>query len=111
MVMAFGPALPAARAGLCTVDSNGSLLLASALWGVRGLNAKLFCVLGSQSLPVVGLHSLGAGDAANDNSAEQVRQNFQTDVPACGAPCDEAAIDVVPERQARAAVERIEFPP
>jgi len=32
-------------------------------------------------------------------------------VPARGAPRDEAAIDVVPEREARAAAERLELPP
>ena len=75
-----------------------------------GLNAELLCVLGVQSLPAAELHGVGAGDAADGLSAEKPIQNIETNVPARGTPRDEAAIDVVPQRQARAATERLRVP-
>src|SRR2546421_4116554 len=78
---------------------------------VGRFNPELLCVLGVQPLPTVELHGLGADDASNRLTREQPLKNFEADVPARGAPRNEAAIDVVPEREARAAAERLEFPP
>src|SRR5438876_9664423 len=87
---------------LALVDSMGSFLLC--------FNAELLCVLPFQSLPAAELHRLTTGDAADGSSAEKAIQNIETNVPARGAPRDEAAIDVVPQRQARAATKGFEFP-
>src|SRR5262245_16992246 len=76
-----------------------------------GLNAELLCVLGVQSLPATELHGLGADDASNRLTREEPLKDVEADVPARGAPRDEAALDVVPEREARAAAERLELPP
>src|SRR3984893_10512441 len=77
-----------------------------------GLNAELLYVLGVQSLPAAELHGLGADDASNRLTREEPLKDVEADVPARGAPRDEAAIDVVPERQARAAATKgFEFPP
>src|SRR5271165_3341910 len=114
MVLALGVVLAAARAGFCMVDSMGFFLL-STLRGVGrptgGLNAELLGVLDVQSLPAAELHGRGADDGADGSSAEKAIQNIETNVPARGAPRDEAAIDVVPQRQARAAAKGFEFPP
>src|SRR5439155_13940428 len=75
-----------------------------------GLNAELLCVLGVQSLPAE-LHRLGTNDAADGSSAEKVIQNIETNVPAGSTHRDEAAIDVGPQRQARAATNGLELPP
>ena len=76
-----------------------------------GLDAELLCILGVQSLPAAELHGLGADDASDRLTREEPVKDVEANVPARGAPRDEAAIDVVPERQARAAAERLEFPP
>jgi len=57
------------------------------------------------------LHRLATSDAADGSSAEKAIQNIEADVPARGAPRNEAAIDVVPELQARAATKGFGFPP
>ena len=80
----------------------------AASWAFR---PELLGVLGVQSLPAAELHGLGADDAADGSSAEKAIQNIETDVPPGGAHRDEAAIDVVPQRQARAAAKGFEFPP
>src|SRR5439155_4447044 len=77
---------------------------------VGRFNTELLGVLGVQSLPAE-LHGLGADDASNRLTREQPLKDVEADVPARGAPRDEAAIDVVPERQARAATIGFEFPP
>jgi hypothetical protein len=74
-------------------------------------NAKLFCVLGGQSLPARELHRLDADDAADGSSAQKRIQNIESNVPPRGAPRYEAAIDVVPQSQARTATKGFEFPP
>src|ERR1700732_5352397 len=74
-------------------------------------NAELLCVLGVQSPPVAQLHGLGADDASNRLTRKAALKDVEADVPARGAPRDEAAIDVVPQRQARAATKGFEFPP
>src|SRR5262245_34203715 len=76
-----------------------------------GLNAELLGVLGGQSLPAAELHRLSADEASNRLSRKEPLKDAEADVPARGAPRDEAAIDVVPEREARAAAERFELPP
>src|SRR5256884_9125015 len=74
-------------------------------------NTELPGVLGVQSLPTAELHDLGADDASNRLTREEALKDVERDVPARGAPRDEAAIDAVPQRQARAATKGFEFPP
>src|SRR6266705_2196207 len=76
-----------------------------------GRSAELLCVLGVQSLPAAELHRLGTNEAADGRSAKQVIQNIKTNVPPGSTHRDEAAIDVGPQRQARAAANGFEFPP
>src|SRR5947208_14809127 len=76
----------------------------------RGLNAELPCVLRAQSLPAE-LHRVGTNDAAEGGSAEQVIQNIEANVPPGSTHRDEAAIDVGPQRQTRAASNGFELPP
>src|SRR6185437_14828461 len=105
--MALRAVLAATRAGLCRVDSMMFSLLPSRLRRVRprtmGVNAELLCVLSAQSLPAAELHGLGAGDAPNRLASQKPIQHIEADVPARGAPRDETAVDVVPQRQACAA--------
>src|SRR5207249_8128881 len=77
----------------------------------RGLNAELLCILRVQSLPASELHRLGTNDAADGGSAEQMIQNIEAKVPPGSTHRDEAAIDVGPQRQARAATNGFELPP
>src|SRR6266853_1186678 len=76
----------------------------------RGLHAELLCVLRVQPLPAE-LHRVATSDAADGSSAEKAIQNIETNVPARGTPRDESSIDVVPQRQVRAATKGFEFPP
>src|SRR5882672_1704660 len=78
---------------------------------VGRFNTELLCVLGVQSLPAAELHRLGANHAADGSSAKKVIQNIETNVPPGCTHCDEAATDVGPQRQARAATKGFEFPP
>src|SRR5438445_10627298 len=73
--------------------------------------AELLCVLRVQSLPASELHRLGTNDAAEGGSAEQVIQNIEANVPPGRTHRDEAAIDVGPQRQPRAATNGFELPP
>src|SRR5207302_4270268 len=50
-------------------------------------------------------------DAADRSSDEWPIQNVETNVPACSAHGDKAAINAVPQRQARTAIESFELPP
>jgi hypothetical protein len=68
---------------------------------VGQFNAELLGVLGGQSLPAAELHGIGSNDASNRIPREQPLKYVEADVPARGTPCDEAAIDLVPQRQAR----------
>src|SRR6266850_4071869 len=93
----------------------GAILLDSRLLSrlrrpVGRFDTELLCVLGVQSLPAVELHGLGADDASNRRTREEPLKDVEADVPARGAPRDEAAIDVVPQRQARAAIKGFEYP-
>src|SRR5204863_8753348 len=76
----------------------------------RGLKAELLCVLGVQSRPAE-LHRLGTNDAADGSSTEKLIQNIETNVPPGSTHGDVAAIDVGPQRQARAATNGFELPP
>src|ERR1035441_1347646 len=78
---------------------------------VGRFNTELLGVLRVQPLPAAERHRLTTGDAADGSSAEKAIQNIETNVPARGTPRDEAVIDVVPQRQARAATKSFEFPP
>jgi hypothetical protein len=77
---------------------------------VGRFDAELLGVLRVQSLPAE-LHRLGADNASDGSSAEKVIQNIETNVPPGSTHCDEAASDVGPQRQARAATPGFEFPP
>src|SRR5213079_398756 len=57
------------------------------------------------------LHRLRTNDAAEGGSAEQVIQNIEANVPPGSTHRDEAAIDVGPQRQPRAATNGFELPP
>ena len=70
---------------------------------VGRFDTELLGVLRLEPLPAVELHGLGVDDAADGSSTEKAIQNIERNVPARGAPRDEAAIDVVPQRQASAA--------
>src|SRR5216110_1099877 len=74
-------------------------------------NTELLGVLGVQSLPAAELHGLGADDASNRLTREEPLKDVEADVPTRGAPRNEAATDVGPQRQARAATIGFEFPP
>src|SRR5215831_696578 len=87
-----------------------SRLLSRPRWPVGCFNTELLGVLRVQPLPAE-LHRLATNDAADGSSAEKAIQNIETNVPPGSTHWDEAAIDVVPERQARAATEGFEFPP
>src|SRR5580700_12296560 len=73
-------------------------------------NTELLGVFRDQPRPAE-LHGVSAGDASNRLTREQAIQNVEADMPACGAPRDEAAIDVVPQGEARAGTKGFEFPP
>src|SRR6185369_481937 len=106
MVVALGVVLAATIAGFCRVDSMVSSSFASRFRGY----AELLCVIGVQSLPAVKLHGVEADDAADGSAAEKVIQNIETNVPPGRTHCDEAAIDVVPERETCAATRGFELP-
>ena len=73
-------------------------------------DTELLGVLRVQSLPAE-LHRRTTNDAADRSSAEKVIQNIETNVPPGGTHRDEAAIDVMPQRQPRAVAQGLEFPP
>src|SRR2546425_10667699 len=73
--------------------------------------AELLCVLRVQSLPASEPHRLGTNDAAEGGPIEQVIQNIEAKVPPGSTHGDEAAIDVGPQRQPRAATNGFEMPP
>ena len=75
------------------------------------LNKEQPGVLRVQPLPAGELHGISVDDASNGLTGEQPIQNIESNVPAGGTPRDEAGVDVVPQRQARAASKGFEFPP
>src|SRR5437763_16300934 len=78
---------------------------------VGRFDTELLSVLGDQSLPAAELHRLATNDAADGSSAEKLIENIETNVPPGSPHRDEAAVDVVPQRQARAAAKGFQFPP
>src|SRR5262245_38362363 len=56
------------------------------------------------------LHCLASHDAADWSSVEKAIQNVETNMPSGRTHRDEAAIEVLPERQACAATRRFEYP-
>src|SRR5262249_8137974 len=94
---------------------HDEFVLYSRLLSLRRLvgrfNTELPGVLGVQSLPAADLHRLRTNHTADGSSTEKAIQNIETNVPAGGAHCDEAATDVGPQREARAATKGFEFPP
>src|SRR5262249_54151149 len=98
--------------GSCMVSRFLRSRLSSRLRRPGGhFNTELLGILGVQPLPARGLHGLAADDGPNRLIREEPLKNVEADVPARGAPRDEAAIDFVPQCQARAATEGFEFPP
>jgi hypothetical protein len=72
---------------------------------------ELLCVFGFQALPAIELHDGGSDHAAEGIAGEEMVEDVEADVPAGGAPGDEAVIDVVPELQTSSGVpEGLEFP-
>src|ERR1041384_5091713 len=106
MFLVFVVVFARAKAGFCNVVSMGF----SSSVSMR-LNTELLGVLRGQSLPARDLHRLGACNPSDWLVREQPVQNVEADMPARGAPRDVAAIDVMPQRQPRAAAERVQFPP
>src|ERR1700680_3429311 len=93
-----------------TVEDSHTGFLGSGLggfgWPVRNFDTELPGVLRVELRPTE-LHRLASNDAADGASAEKVIQNIETNVPPGSTNRDEAAIDVVPQRQARAANQRL----
>src|SRR4051794_40619844 len=114
IALALGLALPVTRAGACSVHSIYSPSFDSRFSGrlsrVGRFSAELFCVLRRQSLPAAELHRIRAGDAPDGHTAEKAIQNIESNVPARGAPRDEAAVDLVPQRQSGSGAGGCEFP-
>src|SRR5262249_10173075 len=74
------------------------------------LRAESIRVLGGQPLPAIELHDLGTDHAPDRLPRKEPVEHVEADVPARGTPRDELAIDVVPEREARAGVVRLQLP-
>src|SRR5215471_945191 len=73
-------------------------------------SSELLAVLGAQALPAAELHDVGADPAADRLVREEPVEHVEADVPAGGAPGDEATIDIVPERETRAAADGLQLP-
>src|SRR6202790_2946761 len=96
---------------MINLSSIYSRLLSRLRRPVGRFDTELLGVLRVQPLPAAELHGLGADDASNRLTREEPLKDVEADVPARRAPRDEAAIDVVPQRQARAATKGFELPP
>src|SRR5260370_20604991 len=72
-------------------------------------NTELLGVLRVEPRPIE-LHGLGADDATDGSSDEKAIQNIETNMPPGGTHRHEAAIDVVPQRPARAATKGFHVP-
>src|SRR5882762_4280179 len=73
--------------------------------------AELLGVLGVQSLPAGELDRVRTHHAPDGSSTKKVIQDIETDVPPGCAHRHVAAIDIRPQRQARAAPKAFELPP
>src|SRR6516225_6784567 len=81
------------RTHLFQFNGPSSFTLLSCLRRPVGqFNAELLGVLRGQPLPAIELHGLGAEDGSNRLAREEPLQDVEADVPARGAPRDEAAI-------------------
>jgi hypothetical protein len=78
---------------------------------VGRFHAELLGVFRVQPVPAVNLHRVGTDHSADGSCAEKSIQNVETDVPPGSTHGDKAPINVVPQRQARAAAQGFEFPP
>ena len=76
-----------------------------------GVSAQLLGILGAQSAANPRLTASVADDASHRLTGEEPTSNVEGNMPACGAPGDEASIDAVPKLEPSAAAERLEFPP
>src|SRR5579864_5610888 len=94
----------------CFAIHSASRLLSRRWRPLWRFNAELPGVLGHEPLPAGELHRIHADDVSHRIPAEKAIQDIEADMPARGAPCDEAAIDAVPQRQARAGAKGFEFP-
>src|SRR5208282_152666 len=92
-------------------DSLDSRFLICLRRPVGRLDTELLGVFGVQPLPATELHGCGANHAADRSSAEKAIQNIEANVPPGSTHGDEAASDVGPQRQARAATKGFEVPP
>src|SRR4051812_35604456 len=82
----------------------------SLLAPARQLDAELLRVFGRQALPAVELHGVGAHDAADRLSGEKPLHHVEAQMPARGAPSNEALVDVVPQREPGSGSLGLEFP-
>src|ERR1700676_3431536 len=97
---------------MINLSSIYSRLLSRLRRPVGRFDTELLGVLRVQPLPAAELHGLGADDASNRLTREEPLKDVEAELPARRAPRDEAAIDVVPQRQARAAATKgFELPP
>src|SRR5882724_6344422 len=101
----------ASGVGALFCDPLDSRLLSRLRRPVGRFNTELLGILRVQPLPAAELHRLTTSDAADGSSAEKAIQNIETNVPPGSTHCDEAATDVSPQRQTRAATKGFEFPP
>src|SRR5271156_4780015 len=88
---------------------SGSGILSRLRRPVGRFDTELLGVLRVEPLPAAEFYGVGANHAADGISAEKAIQNVETNVPPGSTHGDEAAIDVGPERQARAAADGFEF--
>src|ERR1043166_2851512 len=77
---------------------------------VVSFKTELLGILRDQPLPTLQLHRVAAEDAADGIFAEKAIQNIKSNVPAGGAPRDEAPINVGPQGQACAIARWFKFP-
>src|SRR5258706_8558862 len=75
-----------------------------------GVHPELLRILGIQSLPAAELHGVGAHDAPDRLTRQVPLEYVEADVPARRTPRDEAAIDVVPQRESGSVAEWLELP-
>src|ERR1044072_6540244 len=100
---------------LTTVIQRGramvSGIVAVVMGGLRSgfVGFELLCVLGLHARPAGDLHRIGTCDAPKRMAGKQVIEDVEADVPARGAPRDEATVDAGPEREACPGARRLEL--
>src|SRR6185503_18877696 len=70
---------------------------------------ELTCVLVDKLLPTE-LHSVRTNDTADRVACQAAIEHVEADMPAGSPPGNEAAINIVPEGEASATTERLNFP-